>query len=1024
MMANLPEAPQWSDAIEASARAQVAQRGGPEATIIDWTNRGLASDNFNTTFGASAETMRNIVDAALLGWQQVITNWNRSDGSVSLQVSITVAAPGTGFGGGAGPGNAPADGKPRTGSVSLGGGNNTADPNDVNGWFADPDPFDNAEFLGNIINAYTGVNSTGGLDFYSLVSIEMAHVLGIISDPNNAGGGLQGYRLENFVTNTGIPDIAQGGGNGTYRTFTGPTIRHLMTSFNSGSGGLASWGNVVHTAGPTADITFGGTQWRGSVDPGNALYGGQRYLPSFATAHILRDAYAYTIAEPMTFGTFHAVIDETSGRLTVRGGGGMSNDNINISFVNGNTIRVSVDVGADVPGTGALPGAGNLPAFVTDFLAIGVTEIVVDAGEGNDTINIESLPFFADATVRGGLGNDFIQFAPTSADLDAIAAPINLDGGGGTDNVLLADYNSPNSHTYAVGASTLTRPGAGAWTFSNLEVRELYGADGNNTFNVAGTLAGTLTKLAGHFGNDTFNVGAVGANADLIDGNLELFGEEGTDTINYNDLTAAGLLNYTLTTTQILRTGNAAVNHDTSEAIRIDAGAGDNAIALADLLPAFDPPALVVNGNAGNDSIQVNVTEQRFNNTLPFTVDGGAGTDAVTINTSRSGTGTLGAPTLSNNSFSVPTGRTVDYTAFESLVCNVQYVENRVFFILSTAATTPVTINGGTLRDSFAVGGTPGFFGNVTLDNILGPLTLNGNGEVDTVLFNDHSTAFGHVYTLNAGAFSRTGTAPVSFGTSEAVQINGGAGADTINVADHLPGTPVTVDGRAGLDTVNVNSDGAGAATVLFAATQDLASLNLFAGGTGVLTAGLNKVIETDALTVASTGKLDLSDNAMIVDYVAGASPAATVRALLTAGRNGGTWNGASGIVSSAAAATTGRAVGYAESAAAFSAFPATFAGVAVDSTAVLLRYTFNGDANLDGNVNLGDFNRLAANFGQSGRAWSDGDSDYNGTVNLNDFNQLASNFGLSLAPDGAVLGKSLGEGARLRMRSGLPELA
>src|SRR5688500_20074549 len=102
--------------------------------------------------------MRDVVDAALLGWQLVITNWNRSDGSVSLQVSITVAAPGTGFGGGAGPGNAPADGKPRTGSVSLGGGNNTADPNDVNGWFADPDPFDNAEFLGNIINAYTGVD--------------------------------------------------------------------------------------------------------------------------------------------------------------------------------------------------------------------------------------------------------------------------------------------------------------------------------------------------------------------------------------------------------------------------------------------------------------------------------------------------------------------------------------------------------------------------------------------------------------------------------------------------------------------------------------------------------------------------------------------------------------------------------------------------------------------------------------------------------------------------------------------------
>jgi hypothetical protein len=44
--------------------------------------------------------------------------------------------------------------------------------------------------------------------------------------------------------------------------------------------------------------------------------------------------------------------------------------------------------------------------------------------------------------------------------------------------------------------------------------------------------------------------------------------------------------------------------------------------------------------------------------------------------------------------------------------------------------------------------------------------------------------------------------------------------------------------------------------------------------------------------------------------------------------------------------------------------------------------------------VNLADYNKLAANYGQSGRFWVHGDSTYDGLVNLADFNRLAANFG------------------------------
>ncbi len=76
-------------------------------------------------------------------------------------------------------------------------------------------------------------------------------------------------------------------------------------------------------------------------------------------------------------------------------------------------------------------------------------------------------------------------------------------------------------------------------------------------------------------------------------------------------------------------------------------------------------------------------------------------------------------------------------------------------------------------------------------------------------------------------------------------------------------------------------------------------------------------------------------------------------------------------------------------------------AGVwSVDSDTILIRSTRFGDADLNGFVNLDDFNRLAANFG-IGDVWTEGDFNYDGITNLSDFNLLAGNFGLSAGPEG-----------------------
>jgi hypothetical protein len=251
------------------------------------------------------------------------------------------------------------------------------------------------------------------------------------------------------------------------------------------------------------------------------------------------------------------------------------------------------------------------------------------------------------------------------------------------------------------------------------------------------------------------------------------------------------------------------------------------------------------------------------------------------------------------------------------------------------------------------------------------------------------------------GVALRTGTGAdeiqvlgTAAGTPVSVFANGGT--DTIRVYDTNPTGPVTIEPSTGDDTVSINGS---STLVRFAATQRIGALSVFGGVARLASVGGDMVLTARSLNVDDGGRLDLTDEDMVIDY-SGASPIATVQARLSSGYAGGAWNG-QGIMSSTAPGTANTAVGFAESADLFSSFPANFGGVGVDNTAILLKYTFNGDVDLSGNVNLRDFNRLAANFGATGRRWSQGDFDFNGTVNLQDFNKLAANFGRTgLAPD------------------------
>jgi ELWxxDGT repeat protein len=282
--------------------------------------------------------------------------------------------------------------------------------------------------------------------------------------------------------------------------------------------------------------------------------------------------------------------------------------------------------------------------------------------------------------------------------------------------------------------------------------------------------------------------------------------------------------------------------------------------------------------------------------------------------------------------------------------------------------------------------------------NADGSLTLEGTESSDVLslnLSNGNVTAslFSATLTFPAPAVTNGVHVIGGEGTSDALGINGGTfhfNEDLGSTAPHLsvsiaPGADAWFHSAQHLDALSVSG-----------------SAHMVAGGGNVLVTKL-------LVTLQSTGRLDLADNAAIVDYT-GASPIDAVRAALLGGYNSGAWNG-HGITSSVAATIPHRAVGFAEATDLFGSFPATFAGESVDSTAVLLRYTIASDANFDGVVDTLDFNALAANFGGTGKRWSQADFNYDGMVNTLDFNSLAAQFGKTLPPPSSAPALSAARG-------------
>jgi autotransporter-associated beta strand protein len=165
-------------------------------------------------------------------------------------------------------------------------------------------------------------------------------------------------------------------------------------------------------------------------------------------------------------------------------------------------------------------------------------------------------------------------------------------------------------------------------------------------------------------------------------------------------------------------------------------------------------------------------------------------------------------------------------------------------------------------------------------------------------------------------------------------------------------------------------------------------------------TGTVKNTLFTSSLTLDSAGKLDLTNNDLVVQ----SGSLSAITAAVKQGYNGGGWNGSAGITSSAAAAATSHllALGVIQnsndqtttgSVLYGGTFPAFDGATASAATDVLVKFTYYGDANLDGQVDGSDYTLIDNGFHNHLTGWYNGDFNYDGVVDGSDYTLIDNAF-------------------------------
>ena len=647
---------------------------------------------------------------------------------------------------------------------------------------------------------------------------------------------------------------------------------------------------------------------------------------------------------------------------------GPSSTSITVNSLNINSgDQVIVNSGAGLTTT-TLNDAGILTvntggeAFIRSQLSLSTGGSMVASG---GTIVVTP------AYVIGSAGS---QFSITNSGTISFTA---LDTGGNTVNVqngtLSVATLTDSAGTIAVGAGGI------------LQVTGAYTQASGHDVTIAAGGSATFGSLTLNGLNFSVPAGASFASS-LVDNTSDTFTTSGTSTVGG------------------FRNANGIVNVRSSGSLTSTGGTVDGGTFNVDPTATF---AIASSGNGYSTYGAFTLgsgTLTTSSGYLGNNIEAGTITNNGTINVGDKGEIGNGAVTLAGSGMFNFTGG--DYEAFLGSVTNNATVKGSGALCRQFGGGTNDSVaNNGTIEATTPTTGTSQFTVGGTISTNASGAKMIADANATLSLSSSNFTSNGSITVMAGGTVSfGNGDSPATTDVVTSIQSNGtvlldasnlSAGSitgtgdvhaeyfDTLSVG-YLSCSSVEVGGgssvtlRAQSGTTGITSEPIGSLTL----ASDPLTVATAAAATTRIVLQVSKLTYDDYPVPGLSGLLDLTNNDMIVR----SGSLGQVNSLLAAAYNGGNWNGKAGITSSTAAADASRTEalgavlnGSLPSGSIFT----TFDSQAVGLNDVLVKFTTYGDNDLNGVVDLNDFNDFVAGLNGTLSGWEGGDYTYSGSVSV-----------------------------------------
>jgi hypothetical protein len=447
------------------------------------------------------------------------------------------------------------------------------------------------------------------------------------------------------------------------------------------------------------------------------------------------------------------------------------------------------------------------------------------------TVNIEDTlaPVFVE--LRGNY--DVVNVSPVAHNLNNIQGAIQVYSDYASNDAFnVYDQSNAAAQTFSLVVAGLSRSGSAQIWYSGFQSFTINAGNGNNTYNVSGTVTTTLNTGNGH---DTVNVGACSAGGTFVI-------NEGTGGVNVDlaysshllsDLRGAIQVNGSPAGVDNLVVDDSANPYGSFQTYTLGAGSirwsnltgsigynglvnnltiyGANTVGSTFNVQATTVPTNIV----GNASTTVNVGDngslRGITHNLTITDPPAHATLNVNDANGGGGTATLRTVTINGISYGQITGFSfgaIAYRYFDTSWVNVYTPGDATVNVQSTGV--PVNLIGGSFNTTVNVGNAG------SVQAIYGPLTISDPPAFATVNVDDSADGTPRTVSLdtvtNGGAdYGRIiGLAPAAiqykYADTSSVTVQTGTGGATVNVL--ATGKPVNLIGHGANTTVNVGNAG------------------------------------------------------------------------------------------------------------------------------------------------------------------------------------------------------------------------